>query len=443
MALLLDDIKNELNFVGRYWRMSGRPTVCLILREEHLRDVNFKEMLDLLVEFKKGYLKSTGLKIKIGRLQNLISSSCIEHLDFFYQIPEEKLPKLESFKQLEHKYELGYQSLTNIQQYVCYSEQPDVDYTQFESKPTWPDVWNAFEKCNTLIGQSQLLWILLKREGSDFTLPTHITVREQIENISRQAGALHYWPVVRFCSSILKKLVDSISPSLSSILVNSKQITIGTGYNEVLIDHPRTPNDIRQLLYSTGQDVYDSVLQQEIILYVGQLISTLPHLFNGIFKIRIGSGLMQAMKFYLSYNGGFDSENSKLESLSPNNLRKLMFRVLTDEKLTPHQKRHIDGCLGRFPKNFSDKVWDILQRSRVGISVGNYPLLSNYVLSQMSHHDMIFIMEVENFILQIQSPEYRQILVEVCTDIHFHFEIFHFILGLAIDGHTCDLRTQP
>lgn len=78
MALLIDDIQNELNFVGKYWRMSGRPTVCIILREEYLRDVNFKEMLDLLVEFKKGYLKSTGLKVKIGRLQNLINSSCID-----------------------------------------------------------------------------------------------------------------------------------------------------------------------------------------------------------------------------------------------------------------------------------------------------------------------------------------------------------------------------
>lgn len=414
MALLIDDIKNELNFVGKYWRMTGRPTVCLILREEHLRDINFKEMLYLLVEFKKGFLKSSGLKIKIGRLQNLISSSCIEHLDFFHQFQEEDLPKLSSFKQLEHKYEMGYQSLTNIQPYILYSEQADVDYKQFEMRPTWPDIMDALKSCKTLFGQSQLLRILLNREGLDFQLPSGNSVRNQIEKVSRQAGGLHYWPVVRFCSSILKKLVDSISPSISSILVNAKQITIGTNFNEVLIDHPRTPKEIHQLLYSTGQDVYDSVLQQEIILYVGQLISTAPHLFNGIFKIRIGSGLMQAMKFYLSYeNGNFDGEGTQLECLSPNNLRRLLNRVLTDKNLSPHQTRQIDGSLGRFPKNFSIKVWDILQRSRVGISIGNNPLLSNYILSQMSSHDMSYIVEVENFILQIQSPEYRQILVEV------------------------------
>ena len=37
MSLLIDDIKTELAFVGRYWRLSGRPTVCILIREEHMR----------------------------------------------------------------------------------------------------------------------------------------------------------------------------------------------------------------------------------------------------------------------------------------------------------------------------------------------------------------------------------------------------------------------
>ncbi|KAG8257270.1 hypothetical protein J6590_108681 [Homalodisca vitripennis] len=37
MALLIDDIKTELAFVSRFWRLSGRPTVCLLIREEHMR----------------------------------------------------------------------------------------------------------------------------------------------------------------------------------------------------------------------------------------------------------------------------------------------------------------------------------------------------------------------------------------------------------------------
>lgn len=75
MSLLIDDIKTELHFVGRYWRLSGRPTVCILIREEHMRDPQFKEMLELLAMLKKGHCD--GLKVRTGRLQNLISSSCI------------------------------------------------------------------------------------------------------------------------------------------------------------------------------------------------------------------------------------------------------------------------------------------------------------------------------------------------------------------------------
>lgn len=39
------------------------------------RDPQFKEMLDLMAMLKKGYCD--GIKVQIGRLQNLISSSCI------------------------------------------------------------------------------------------------------------------------------------------------------------------------------------------------------------------------------------------------------------------------------------------------------------------------------------------------------------------------------
>lgn len=422
MALLIDDIKNELNFIGKYWRMQGRPTVCIILREEHIRDANFKEMLDLLVEFKKGTIKSSGLKVKTGRLQNLISSSCFEHLDFLHRIPPEEVPKLESFKQMEHTYGIGYQSLTNINQAIFYNENMDVDYSAYESRPTWPDLIDELKNCKTLCGQSQLLWILLKREGLHFLLPFGTTVKEHIEKIALKSGAFRYWSVVRFCSSILNKLVDSISPSITSILVNGMQITIGTGHHEVLIDHPKTPKEVHQLLYTTGQNVYEAVLQQEILIYVGRLVATSIHLFDGIFKIRIGSGLMQAMKYYLLYKPEDETGTNKLECLSPSHLRRLLYRVLTDKNLLPHQKRQIDGSLNRFPSHFCDKVWSILQRTRVGMSVGKFQLSSAIILTQMSQHDLNFIENVEEFIAQIPSPEYRQILVELMSIMHIILE---------------------
>lgn len=119
MALLIDDIKTELQFVGKYWRLSGRPTVCLLIREEHMRDPQFKEMIDLLAMLKKGYCD--GMKVRIGRLQNLISSSCFEHLDFMSHL---ELPESceKTFNQINHEY-IGYQSLTDVPKAQTYSEQ--------------------------------------------------------------------------------------------------------------------------------------------------------------------------------------------------------------------------------------------------------------------------------------------------------------------------------
>lgn len=137
MALLIDDIKTELQFVGRYWRLSGRPTVCLLIREEHMRDPQFKKMVDLLAMLKKGYCDT--VKVRIGRLQNLISSSCVgmlkkwrilivcilllflEHLDFMNTL-DLTTDTFAHFKQLEHDY-IGYQSLTDVPRMVNCDEE--------------------------------------------------------------------------------------------------------------------------------------------------------------------------------------------------------------------------------------------------------------------------------------------------------------------------------
>ncbi|ODN04689.1 putative phosphorylase b kinase regulatory subunit beta [Orchesella cincta] len=132
MALLIDDIKTELHFVGKYWRVSGRPTMILLIREEHMRDRKFSQMLDLFAELKKGHCD--GLKVRIGRLQNLLSSSCIEHLDFMNLVDPEELD-IKPFRQVVHEYS-GYQSLTDVPKTIIFNE-PCKDYKEFCNKPTW------------------------------------------------------------------------------------------------------------------------------------------------------------------------------------------------------------------------------------------------------------------------------------------------------------------
>uniref|UniRef100_A0A2H1X1Q5 Phosphorylase b kinase regulatory subunit n=1 Tax=Spodoptera frugiperda TaxID=7108 RepID=A0A2H1X1Q5_SPOFR len=145
MALLIDDIKTELQFVGKYWRLSGRPTVCLLVREEHMRDPHFKHMLDLFAMLKKGHCD--GVKVRLGSQG---------------EFPSEMFTQ---FRQLEHEY-IGYQSLTDVPRTLTYREE-NLSYESYKHRST-PDVVAALRSVDNIFAQCQLWGILIEREGPMF-----------------------------------------------------------------------------------------------------------------------------------------------------------------------------------------------------------------------------------------------------------------------------------
>jgi len=512
MLLLIDDIQNELNFIGRYWRMSGRPTVCIIIREEHLKDVHFRDLLDLLVQFKNGQLKKSGLRIKTGRLQNLISSSCIEHLDFLHLLPHEHLPQFESFKQLvespkqslllaqrqkrNHKQQNQQQQQSeggpnattshrlNVARYSSQQQQqqrqhdteaqeasessgdhfhsptktrrrllcsasshnlqaieencrqnslqepstsdsigclidgddfhsmvldeydpscrflcspgaesvlvsseeeeanlegatsakeqqtningyhagsmgatsrgnmdqqaPVKDYYEcYKEAPTWPTLIELLRTCTELSGQSQLLAILWEREGAKYCVDDQ-SIERRLERLGALACQTRNWSVVRYCSAVLRRSVESLSPWLTSILVNGKQISLGQGQNEKIINNPLTPTEIHTLIYSTvsTKNPCDAVLQQEIALYIGRLISTRPDYFEGILTIRVAN-FMSAMRSYLSIKNNerrqrlLERQRARASANESPNHRQHNFTV-THEDSPPQQQQLLD-----------------------------------------------------------------------------------------------------
>ncbi|XP_069948194.1 probable phosphorylase b kinase regulatory subunit beta isoform X3 [Cherax quadricarinatus] len=410
MALLIDDIKTELHFVGKYWRLSGRPTVCILIREEHMRDVHFRELLDLLAMLKTGYCD--GLKIRTGRLQNLISSSCIEHLDFMSTMNIDL--DITPFEQLQHA-SIGYQSLTDVPTAITYSED-SMSFKDMGLQPT-SEVLNVLRSVSTLHGQTQLLGILLRREGPDFQVDG-VSVNDRLCALLRQASSLRYWAAVRECTALLAKEVESISPYITTVLVSGKQLTAGYGNDEILLDKPVQPAEIHDLFYTPAlqsHNVVQAVLQQEVVLYCGKLIATHTQLFNGILNIRIG-WMIKAMTYYLH---DVCKVKETIESLAPNEVRRLVVKVLSldewahKEKLTPQQIRVIDGCLGRTPKRFYEKVFNILSKTTQGVRLCDQLLPQQPTISEMSSGELNFALTVQSLLNRIQHPEYRQIVVEV------------------------------
>ncbi|RZF33916.1 hypothetical protein LSTR_LSTR012258 [Laodelphax striatellus] len=411
MALLIDDIKTELCFVSKYWRLSGRPTVCLLIREEHMRDPQFKQMLDLMAMLKKGYCD--GIKVRIGRLQNLISSSCIEHLDFMNMIDPEEVT-FNQIKQLQHDY-IGYQSLTDVPKATAYTEEP-TDLIDYENRPLH-ELLDAIRNSSGLHVKCQLYGVLLNRKGADYEF-NGLTVEEHLRGLYHTAGCLHYWIVVRYCSALLHHTVDSISPFITTVLVNGKQLSVGVvGREETVFDKPMTPAEIQSAFYKRIQpyDKIQAVLQQEIVLYCGRLIATNPDMFKGILKIRVG-WVLEAMKIYLEMNG---REAISLANHSPYQVRKLLYKVLSVhkdsncEQLTTLEKRRIEGCLCRVPSSFYNHVWDVMEHMPQGLRVRGYILPQQPTLSEMTRSELTFALLVEQTLNRIQEPEYRQIIVEL------------------------------
>lgn len=212
------------------------------------------------------------------------------------------------FRQVVHEYS-GYQSLTDVPRAIVFNDpflevkvsaviilRPDVFILikhvpqEYRNQPT-SDILEAFRNLEGYYGKCQLLGYLLKREGPDFQVEEDLTVQEALVRMNDQAGVLRLWGAVRYASSLLCQLVDSISPFVTTILVNGKQLTFGVvGKEEVVIDMPMSPAELREVIYSKVQphDIVQAALQQELALYCGKLIVTTPDIFEGILKIRIG-----------------------------------------------------------------------------------------------------------------------------------------------------------
>lgn len=70
------------------------------------------------------------------------------------------------------------------------------------------------------------------------------------------------------------------------------QVTLGLfGHEEEVISNPLSPGVIQGIIYSKccphgGER--EAVLQQELVIHIGWIISNNPELFSGMLKIRVG-----------------------------------------------------------------------------------------------------------------------------------------------------------
>merc|ERR1719481_1327346 len=318
MALLTQDIRDELRFISKCWRLVGRPTFCIIISENDMRDPQFSEMLKFFADLKHGIVD--GIKVRLGRLQNLLSSACIEHLDF---LPAEEVLDVQPVQEVKQVY-AGYQSLTDIPKIAEVREDLADFAHQYRDTPT-REIVEILRNLQHVYGRIQLLGILLQREGPEFYIDD-FNVKERLVQANKDAGHSRYWAALRYSSSLLGQVVDGLCPNATQIIVCGKSLTVGTvGVDCVQFSRPFTPKEIQSALFNKVQpyDTIGAVLQQELILYCGKIIATNQKLFQGILCIRM-SWVRKAVELYQSF---FPGPVTPLENCSPFTVRQLLMSV--------------------------------------------------------------------------------------------------------------------
>uniref|UniRef100_A0A669DC21 Phosphorylase b kinase regulatory subunit n=1 Tax=Oreochromis niloticus TaxID=8128 RepID=A0A669DC21_ORENI len=412
VMLLIDDIKNTLQFIKQCWKMPGRPLFLVLIREDNIKGSRFNPVLDMLASFKKGSIGE--VKVHVDRLQTLISGAFVEQLDFL-RVNEAEIPEFKSFEELELPKHSKVKRQTSTPNVSDLEQQPEINVEEWQNKST-NEIIQKFHDCDCLASQAQLASILLRREGPDF-LAKDENMMEELERIYRRAGSRKLWCVVRLAASLLSKLVDSLAPSITSVLVHGKQVTLGLfGHEEEVISNPLSPGVIQGIIYSKCSPYggeREAVLQQELVIHIGWIISNNPELFSGMIKIRVG-WIVQAMKHELKIVAG-DMPPQDIYQLSPSDIKQLLLDVLQPQHTGRSwlNRRQIDGSLNRTPLGFYDRVWQILERTPNGIVVAGNHLPQQPTLSDMTMYEMNFSLLVEDTLKNIVLPEYRQIIVEL------------------------------
>ncbi|KAM4596879.1 phosphorylase b kinase regulatory subunit beta isoform 2-T2 [Fundulus diaphanus] len=412
VLLLIDDIKNALQFIKQCWKMQGRPLFLVLIREDNIKGSRFNPVLDMLASFKKGIFG--GVKVHVDRLQTLISGAFVEQLDFL-RVNEAEIPEFKSFEELELPKHSKVKRQTSTPNASDLEQQPEISVEEWQNKPTY-EILQKFHDSDCLASQAQLASILLRREGPDF-LAKDENLMDELERIYRRAGSRKLWLAVRYAAAITKKFASSIAPHITTILVHGKQVTLGLfGHEEEVISNPLSPGVIQGIIYSKCSPhggEREAVLQQELVIHIGWIISNNPELFSGMLKIRVG-WIVQAMKHELKIRAG-DMPPQDIYQLSPSDIKQLLLDVLQPQHTGRSwlNRRQIDGSLNRTPLGFYDRVWQILERTPNGIVVAGNHLPQQPTLSDMTMYEMNFSLLVEDTLKNIVLPEYRQIIVEL------------------------------
>lgn len=352
---LVSLFEHELRFVRTNWHQPGRPTMTILLTHRMLDNlsqsapahsvsrgsegqsegasgglagVKKSTLLDLMMSLRSGYC--AGVRVRLGRLQEMLPTSCVESLDFLPAIEPHWMSVLGYSAHPHHKHaylsgidrksaatakrnikkstdKLGskspllsplgpredvFEPLTlntrdlggqfgklrdhgHIPQSArtpksgSREDLPRRSSLNELMSPTTPDMLSLtlgeasqikaaahlLSQSPNLHDQIDLLHYLHSCGGLKMDVDLNdlgkASIQELLEEVYSKAARMRMWDVVRQAAGLLKKVVNSLTINLTDLVIRQKQVTVGVGSDEVVLDAPLGPQALADIIYKS------------------------------------------------------------------------------------------------------------------------------------------------------------------------------------------------
>ncbi len=216
----------------------------------------------------QGHVNS--VPVRMDRLQTMISSACIEHLDFLGS--ESCNLNFTALKELEIDNSSNYKSLSDLPKLMNSDEDSSSTLQDFVAL-NLNDLIATLHSTSSRFTKALILHELVNRYGMKLQIKES-TAEELFSQLSAEAASVQNWKTVRYCTSMLHRTVDSLAPSITGILIRGKIVSLGVyGKDEIDITKPLPPDSITQILYEKifPHNLYQAVLIQELIIMIDLL----------------------------------------------------------------------------------------------------------------------------------------------------------------------------
>jgi phosphorylase kinase alpha/beta subunit len=275
-ATLVARLRAEIAYLHRHWTLLGRPTMTILLGEEHLE--HGREALEaFLAEARAGRVGD--VPVRLGSLGELLLVTNEERIDDLGDWRDDGEPLLAPRAAVRRLPPAGRTARSTPTSRSRSNAKATPACSPSGSSGARP---RGAGRGARRVAAPRGVRAPRRRPRRD--------VGELLEDVYAAAGEARAWALVRHAAGLLGKVDPFLSDALSDLLAAQRRVVVGRSYAEGATVTRPLPSD--ELLATIDRycrdDPRDRVLTQEMIVALASLVRGEPELFRGILTLRVG-----------------------------------------------------------------------------------------------------------------------------------------------------------